>query len=67
MSSRIYSKTTDHLKTDLSFYLFVSDFSDNTYSQNFMKMKMKWLRGRKIYEYLNQDEKDYLRKYYIKW
>jgi hypothetical protein len=58
--SSIYSKTTGRLKKDLSLYLFVDSLSDDTYSLPFIKLKIRWLRGKKIYDSLCPTDKTYL-------
>ena len=60
MNSKIYSKKTGRLKNDLSLYLFVEDISDNSYSSEFIKLKIRWLKGKKIYDSLSSSDKAYL-------
>jgi hypothetical protein len=58
--SSIYSKTTGRLKKDLSLYLFVDSLSDDTYSLPFIKLKIRLLRGKKIYDSLSSSDQEYL-------
>ena len=58
--SSIYSKTTGRLKKDLSLYLFVDSLSDDTYSLPFIKLKIRLLRGKKIYDSLISSDQEYL-------
>ena len=56
----VYSKITGHLKKDLSLYLFVEDLFDDTYSLPFIHLKIRWLKGKNIYDSLSSSDKAYL-------
>ena len=62
----VYSKITGYLKKDLSLYLFVDSLSDDIYSSEFIKLKIRWLRGKRIYDSLSSSDKEYLEKFIAK-
>ncbi len=53
------------LKKDLSFYFFCNFPVQDAYSDfaSYWKLRKKWLRGKKIYGSLTNDEKIHLERY----
>ena len=65
MYSKLYKTKSSRLKEDLSFYFFCNFPVQDAYSnfEAYWKLRKKWLRGKKIYASLTDDEKMHLERY----
>lgn len=65
MYSKIYKTKSSQLKSDLSLYFFCNFPVQDAYSDfaSYWKLRKSWLRGKKIYASLTDDEKMHLESY----